>query len=198
MRTADSSHTPRADIRKPATLWMTGLSGAGKTTLAGHLKERLERCGQRCAILDGDTLRQGLSSDLGYGREDRKEQVRRVAHVARILNDAGVDVIVALVSPYRADRQLARTIIGPANMLEVWVCASLETCRARDPKGLYRQVEDGLLSGMTGITAPYEPPGEEALPVDTGRFDVQTCTARILDALHTHLSSRPDLDNAQC
>ena len=164
------------------TIWMTGLSGAGKSTLAQHLRSRLQQQSRACAILDGDALRAGLSSDLGFSREDRCEQVRRVAHVARILNEASVIAIVALVSPYRADRWLARDIIGADAMHEVWVCTPLQVCQARDPKGLYRLADAGRLPAMTGVADPYEPPGEEALRIDTTGHDVETCVERILCA----------------
>ncbi|AMP39313.1 MULTISPECIES: adenylyl-sulfate kinase [Ralstonia solanacearum species complex] len=168
------------------TIWMTGLSGAGKSTLAREIQYRLRQQGRACYVLDGDVLRGGLSSDLGFSREDRCEQVRRVAHVARILNEAGVVAIVALVSPYRADRQLAREIIGAGAMHEVWVCTPLQVCQARDPKGLYRQANAGLLPAMTGVAAPYEPPPESTLRIDTSRHDVSTCANRILDAVGAH------------
>ncbi|AQW30400.1 adenylyl-sulfate kinase [Ralstonia syzygii subsp. celebesensis] len=168
------------------TIWMTGLSGAGKSTLAREIQYRLRQQGRACYVLDGDVLRDGLSSDLGFSREDRCEQVRRVAHVARILNEAGVVAIVALVSPYRADRQLAREIIGAGAMHEVWVCTPLQVCQARDPKGLYRQANAGLLPAMTGVAAPYEPPPESTLRIDTSRHDVSTCANRILDAVGAH------------
>ncbi|CEJ17823.1 adenylylsulfate kinase protein [Ralstonia solanacearum IPO1609] len=168
------------------TIWMTGLSGAGKSTLARHMGHRLQQQGRACYVLDGDVLREGLSSDLGFCREDRREQVRRVAHVARILNEAGVIAIVALVSPYRADRQLAREIIGADAMHEVWVCTPLQVCQARDPKGLYRRANAGLLPAMTGVADPYEPPPEDALRIDTSRHDVSTCANRILEAVSAH------------
>ncbi|APF90105.1 MULTISPECIES: adenylyl-sulfate kinase [Ralstonia solanacearum species complex] len=165
------------------TIWMTGLSGAGKSTLAQEMQSRLRQHGRACYVLDGDVLRDGLSSDLGFSREDRCEQVRRVAHVARILNEAGVVAIVALVSPYRADRQLAHEIIGAGAMHEVWVCTPLQVCQARDPKGLYQRASAGLLPAMTGVAAPYEPPPESTLRIDTSRHDVSTCASRILDAV---------------
>lgn len=172
--------------REAFTIWMTGLSGAGKSTLAEHILLRLQREGRACHVLDGDALRDGLSSDLGFSRADRHEQVRRVAHVARILNESGVVVIVALVSPYRADRQLARRIIGSHLMHEVWVCTPLQVCQLRDPKGLYRRAHAGQIPAMTGITDPYEPPQDEALHIDTSTRDIETCSDAILDAIAAH------------
>lgn len=184
-------HAPYTQRFAPApsaafTVWLTGLSGAGKTTLAEQLLSRLRQQGRACGLLDGDVLRKGLSSDLGFSREHRCEQVRRVAHVARIMNEAGVIVIVALVSPYRADRQMAREIVGMDAMHEVWVCASLDVCRARDTKGLYRLADAGQLPAMTGVGTPYEPPLEEALRIDTTSHDVATCVGRILEAVGVH------------
>jgi adenylylsulfate kinase len=170
-------------INVPFTIWMTGLSGAGKSTVAGHLRDRLCALSRASYVLDGDVLRNGLSSDLGFSRADRREQLRRVAHVARTLNEAGVIAIVALVSPYRADRALAREIIGTDAMHEVWLSTPLHVCQARDPKGLYRLAKAGQLPAMTGMTDPYEPPLEEALHIDTTRYDAATCATRILDAI---------------
>ena len=174
------------------TIWLTGLPGAGKSTLAEYVHAHLAQ--RECAayVLDGDVLRNGLSRDLGFSREDRCEQVRRVAHVARMLNEAGVIAIVALVSPYRADRALAREIIGDQAMHEVWVSTPLHVCQARDPKGLYRQANVGQVAGMTGVTAPYEPPQERALHIDTVRHDVATCANRILDAVGANGCTKGD------
>lgn len=179
------------------TIWMTGLSGSGKSTLAGQIRHRLQQQGRACCLLDGDVLRTGLSSDLGFGREDRREQVRRVAHVARLMNEAGVIVIVALVSPYRADRQAAREIIGAGAMREVWVCTPLHVCQTRDPKGLYRLAHAGGLPAMTGVGDPYEPPREEALWIDTGSHDVTTCVSRILDAVGVQASTNGGVQDAR-
>lgn len=172
-----------AASRSPFTVWLTGLSGAGKSTVAGHLDDRLREKNRACYVLDGDVVRNGISSDLGFSRTDRCEQVRRVAHVARMLNEAGVIAIVALVSPYRADRALAREIIGADAMHEVWLSTPLHVCQARDPKGLYRRASAGQLPGMTGITDPYEPPLEEALHIDASLHDAATCANRILHAM---------------
>lgn len=171
------------------TIWMTGLSGAGKSTLASGIKRHFEHGGRACCILDGDALRSGLSGDLGFSRQDRSEQARRVAHVAKLMNDAGLIVVVALVSPYRADRESAREIIGSGAMFEVWVDTPLDVCRTRDPKGLYRQVQAGRLPGMTGISDPYEPPEDGALRIDTTGRDVPECVMHIIDAIGVGICS---------
>ncbi len=140
------------------TLWLTGLSASGKSTLARAVAEALRQKGGACRILDGDELRRGLCSDLGYSRATRRENVRRVAEACRLLNQAGIPVVVALISPYRDDRQMARGIIGAETFREVWIAAPLEVCERRDPKGLYRRARTGELPGFTGIDDPSEAP----------------------------------------
>lgn len=191
-------HTPNAPrlaaVHPSAfTIWLTGLSGAGKSTIAEHLRDRLAQQDSSVYVLDGDVLRSGLSRDLGFSREDRSEQVRRVAHVARMLNEAGVIAIVALVSPYRADRSLAREIIGAEAMHEVWVSTPLHVCQARDPKGLYRLANAGQLPAMTGVADPYEPPVKRALHIDTSRHDAATCANCILDAVSAQRREKASL-----
>lgn len=142
------------------TLWLTGLSGSGKSTVAVELERQLIAAGRPSYLLDGDNLRFGLNSDLGFSAEDRDENVRRVAHVARLFADAGVIAIVPLVSPYRAARALAREIHEAADLpfAEIFVDTPLAVCEARDPKGLYRKARAGEITGMTGIDDPYEAP----------------------------------------
>ncbi|HEV8313484.1 MAG TPA: adenylyl-sulfate kinase, partial [Burkholderiaceae bacterium] len=158
--------------QRALTLWLTGLPGAGKSTLAAALDERLFELGRHSFVLDGDNLRHGLCSDLGFSAADRHENIRRVAEVARLLNDAGLIVIAALVSPYRADRDLARRVIGSTRFAEVHVAAPLAVCEARDPKGLYRKARAGLMPGLTGIDAPYEVPLSPSLTLDTSTLSV--------------------------
>ncbi|MCL5271559.1 MAG: adenylyl-sulfate kinase [bacterium] len=163
----------RADERaallrqRPATLWLTGLSGAGKSTVAYALEQRLVAAGHACVVLDGDNLRQGLNRDLGFSAVDRAENIRRVAEVARLFNEAGLLVVTSFISPYRADRQKARAIIGEDRYIEVFVDAPLEVCERRDPKGLYAKARAGQIAEFTGISAPYEPPAEPDLRLDT-------------------------------
>ncbi len=143
-----------------ATVWLTGLSASGKSTVAAALEERIAREGQPAYLLDGDNLRHGLNNDLGFSPEDRAENVRRVAEVARLFADAGTIAIVSLISPYRADRQLARQIHEEAEIefLEVYVNTPLSECERRDPKGLYARARQGAIKGFTGVDAPYEEP----------------------------------------
>lgn len=151
----------------PATFWLTGLSGSGKSTIAFEFEQRLRRERRPCVVLDGDALRCGLSRDLGFSERDRRENIRRTAEVARMMNDAGLVVITSLVSPLRDDRAVARAIIGEARFLEVYVSTSLQVCESRDPKGLYRKARRGELTDFTGVSAPYEPPLAPALTLDT-------------------------------
>ncbi len=143
-----------------ATVWMTGLPASGKSTIAGGVEATLLEAGRSAYVLDGDNLRHGLNGDLGFSAEDRAENVRRTAEVSALLADAGVVVLVALVSPYRADREAARAAHDRRGLpfLEVWVATSLEECERRDPKGLYARARAGELKGLTGVDDPYEPP----------------------------------------
>ncbi|MEM5295120.1 adenylyl-sulfate kinase [Burkholderia sp. JPY481] len=167
----------------PATIWLTGLSGAGKSTLAFALEERLIALGHACYVLDGDNIRQGLASDLGFERDDRRENIRRVAHVAQLMNDAGLIVITALISPLREDRAMAREIIGADKFVETYVSASLATCASRDPKGLYAKARSGEISSFTGVSAPYEAPIDPDLHVDTGTLSPAQSVAQIFHYL---------------
>ena len=138
----------------PLTIWLTGLSGAGKSTLAAGLEARLVAAGRASYVLDGDNVRHGLNRDLGFSPEDRRENIRRVAEVARLMNDAGLIVITAFISPYREDRRMARDIIGGERFLEVYLNTPLAVCEARDPKGLYKRARQGGVAEFTGINAP--------------------------------------------
>lgn len=154
----DRSDRERLAGHPGRVIWLTGLSGAGKSTIANALEVELHRQGRRTFILDGDNLRRGLNKDLPFSDEGRIENVRRVAEVARLMMDAGIIVITALISPFRRERELARDLIGADRFSEVFVDTPLAVCEARDPKGLYRKARSGLLRNMTGIDSAYEPP----------------------------------------
>ena len=139
-------------------IWLTGLSGAGKSAIANALEVELYRRGRRTFILDGDNIRQGLNKDLPFTEEGRVENIRRVAEVAKLMMDAGIIVITAFISPFKRERELARELIGATHFTEVFVDTPLALCESRDPKGLYRQARGGQLQNMTGIDSPYEPP----------------------------------------
>lgn len=166
--------------QRAATLWLTGLSGSGKSTLAFELERRLLDQGHACYVLDGDNVRHGLNRDLGFSPEDRHENIRRVAAVANLMNDAGLFVITSFISPYRADRELARQLIGDDRFLEVWVQTDLPTCEQRDPKGLYAKARAGKLPDFTGISAPYEAPDKAALALDAGARPIDDCVSELL------------------
>ena len=169
--------------QRPATVWFTGLSGSGKTTLAFALEKRLVELRHPCVVLDGDNLRHGLSRDLGFSPEDRRENIRRVAEVARLMNDSGLVVITAFISPYREDRFMARRIVGEENFLEVYLDADLATCELRDKKGLYRLARQGRIAGFTGIGAPYEPPQSPNLALNTATQSPSESEARLLEVV---------------
>lgn len=163
-------------------LWFTGLSGSGKSTLANEVAVQLHAAGVRCYALDGDSVRHGLTKDLGFTAEDRAENVRRVAEVARLMMDAGLVVLVSLVSPFRADRRAARALFDEGDFLEVFVDTPLDVCQERDPKGLYAKAERGEIPNMTGIGQDYEPPTHAELTVD-GTRDVSENAETVMAAL---------------
>ena len=169
-----------------ATIWMTGLPASGKSTVAAAVEARLVGEGRPAYVLDGDNLRHGLNGDLGFSADDRAENVRRTAEVAALLADAGVVVLVALVSPYRADRAAARAVHERLELpfLEVHVATSLEECERRDPKGLYARARAGELTHLTGVDDPYEPPESPEVTV-TGDEPLEAAAERLLAALRT-------------
>ena len=172
--------------QQAATVWLTGLSGAGKSTLACALEKKLMAAGHMAYVLDGDNLRHHLNRDLGFSPADRRENIRRSAEVARLMNDAGLIVICAFISPLRSDRELARDIVGGANFVEVHVSTPCEVCEERDPKGLYKKARAGLIPDFTGVSAPYEVPLDPAMALDTGELSLEQACERLLD----HLSCR--------
>ncbi len=164
-------------------VWFTGLSGAGKSTIANALEVALHAQGKRTYILDGDNIRLGINRDLGFSHEDRAENIRRVAEVAKLMVDAGVIVITAFISPFRQDRQLAREVIGAADFIKVYVNTPLAECEARDPKGLYKKARSGQLAHMTGIDSPYEAPQAADVVIDGHECKSAQAVALILAAL---------------
>lgn len=172
-----------------AVVWLTGLPGAGKSTLAAGLARRLNDEGVACYVLDGDIVRHRLNADLGFSPEDRKENVRRLGQVAALFADAGLVCIVACISPYRADRAAARSAVASDKFYEIFVKAALEICERRDPKGLYARARRGELTAMTGIDAPYEVPEEPNLVIESGEESVEASLEKLLRFLRAKLVS---------
>jgi len=165
------------------TVWLTGLSGSGKSTLAEATAAWLREQGIAHTVLDGDVLRTGLCRDLGFSDADRRENIRRVAEVARLMNDAGVTVICALISPFRVDRDMARSIVGSSRFIEVHVATPLAACEARDPKGLYKRARAGLIPQFTGIDSAYEEPLKPELRLSTEQETVARSLSQMLGCL---------------
>lgn len=164
-------------------VWLTGLSGSGKSTVAHALEKRLIEAGHLAFVLDGDNVRDGLNRDLGFSAGDREENIRRIGEVAALFADAGVIALVSFISPYRADRQRARQAAGDTRFLEVFLDTPLAVCEERDPKGLYRRARAGQLAEFTGVSAPYETPDAAELVIDTATTGVEAAVERVLEQL---------------
>lgn len=172
--------------QKPLTIWLTGLSGSGKSTLANELEKRLVAMGRHTMLLDGDNVRHGLNKNLGFKEADRVENIRRVAEVARLLNEAGLIVITSFISPYESDRENARSIIGD-DFVEVFVSTPLQECEKRDVKGLYRKARTGEIPNFTGISSPYEKPKHPQIEIDTSQYSIEEATDKLLFGLGPYL-----------
>lgn len=171
-----------------ATIWLTGLSGSGKSTIAYELEKQLILRGHAAYTLDGDNVRHGLARDLGFAPHDRTENIRRIAEVCKLFNQAGMFVVTSFISPYRADRAMAHEIIGTGRFLEVYLETNIAVCEQRDPKGLYKKARAGEISDFTGITAPYEAPDKPELKVDTSRLTVPESVDTILRLVEPRFS----------
>lgn len=168
---------------QPKCIWFTGLSGAGKTTIANLLEKALLDQGIHTYLLDGDNVRHGLNKDLGFSDADRTENIRRVAEVSRLMYDAGLIVIASFISPFESDRKTARELFPKGDFIEVFVETSIEVCEKRDPKGLYAKVRQGVLKGFSGIDSPYEPPCAPEVVIRTEVLTPDTSVAQLLFAL---------------
>lgn len=164
-------------------IWLTGLSGSGKSTIANELELALENKGVKSYVLDGDNVRGGLNSDLGFSDEDRKENIRRIAEVAKLFSDSGTIAITAFISPFRVEREAAKEIIGKENFIEVYVNAPIEVCERRDVKGLYKKARAGEIKQFTGIDSPYEEPLRPDVIAESDRATISTCVEKILFTL---------------
>lgn len=168
--------------QRGAVLWFTGLSGSGKSTIASAAEHRLNQAGKLTYLLDGDNVRMGLCADLGFSAEDRKENNRRMGHLARLFWDANVITFVSFISPFRHERELARGLVG-GDFVEIYVDTPLDVCEGRDPKGLYGRARKGEIQEFTGISSPYEPPEKPELTLRTAEESVDQCVERILGYL---------------
>jgi adenylylsulfate kinase len=166
---------------KSMVLWFTGLSGAGKSTVAHGVHEALFRQGWHTYVLDGDNVRHGLNGDLGFAEEDRRENIRRIGEVSKLFVDAGVVVLAAFISPFREDRDRVRALLGGGEFVEVYVKCDLSTCEGRDPKGLYRKAREGKIPHFTGISSPYEEPLNPELVVNTTSQTIEESVRQVLD-----------------
>jgi adenylylsulfate kinase len=166
--------------QRGATVWLTGLSGSGKSTIAVAAEGALVESGRLAYVLDGDNIRHGLNSNLGFSPEDRSENIRRIGEVARLFTDSGVIVFSSFISPYRADRDAVRALMGEGDFVEVLVDASLETCESRDVKGLYQKARAGEIPEFTGISAPYEAPENPEVVLDTNGQSVEESVTQLI------------------
>jgi bifunctional enzyme CysN/CysC len=181
-----ASQRTRRNGHPGLVVWLTGLSGAGKSTIATEVERELFNLGKQAYVLDGDNIRHGLCSDLGFSPQERRENIRRVGEVAKLFADAGVICVTAFISPYKADRDLVRNMLLDGQFIEVYVNAPLEICEQRDPKGLYAKARSNEVKEFTGISAPYEAPDSPELELKTDQLSVNESVARILDYLHVH------------
>jgi adenylylsulfate kinase len=182
---ASVDRAARADKRghRSAILWFTGLSGSGKSTLANAVNAALFERGLATYVLDGDNVRHGLCKDLGFSDADREENIRRIGEVAKLFLDAGVIVLTAFVSPFRADRDKARDLVQEGDFFEIFCAADLDVCESRDPKGLYAKARSGVIKEFTGISSPYEAPDAPELKIDTGAQELAESVEVVIKAL---------------
>jgi adenylylsulfate kinase len=183
--TVTRSRREQLNGHKAAVIWFTGLSGAGKSTLAHAVEEELHQRGCRTFVLDGDNVRHGLSSNLGFSEADRRENIRRIGEAAKLMMEAGVITMTAFISPFREDREMVRNLMPHGDFLEIYCRASLAVCEARDVKGLYKRARAGEIKNYTGIDSPYEAPEKPELTVDTGTEPLESCVERVLALLET-------------
>jgi bifunctional enzyme CysN/CysC len=193
LRRAQNVHWQAVDItremhaslknQKPAVLWFTGLSGAGKSTIANLVEKKLHRMNRHTFLLDGDNVRHGLNKDLGFTEADRIENIRRVGEVARLMTDAGLIVITAFISPFRAERDMVRAMVPEGEFIEVFIDTPLAEAEARDVKGLYKKARSGTLKNFTGIDSPYEAPDAPEIRIDTTKLTPEQAADLIVERL---------------
>ena len=169
--------------QKPCILWFTGLSGSGKSTIANAVELELFKRGRKTYLLDGDNVRHGLNKDLGFSEQDRIENIRRIGEVAKLFVDSGLIVISAFISPFKSDRQIARSLVKYDEFIEVFIDTPLEVCEQRDPKGLYKKARDGAIKNFTGISSPYEAPEEPQIHIKTDEHSIEECVDIVINYL---------------
>ena len=175
----------KMNLHRAKLLWFTGLSGSGKSTLAHALEERLHQRGCRTYVFDGDNVRHGLCRDLGFGIEDRTENIRRIGEMSKLFVDAGIIALTAFISPIRKDRDNVRRLFQSDDFIEVYVKASIETCESRDVKGLYKKARAGEIPNFTGISSPYEIPENPEIVIDTENREIEECVDSLLESLES-------------
>ncbi len=181
--TVTRARRERQNRHKSAILWFTGLSGAGKSTLAHAVEERLHQLGCRTFVLDGDNVRHGLCGDLGFSDQDRQENIRRIAEVAKLMLEAGIITLTAFISPFRAERLVARNLVPHGDFMEIYCCCDLDICEQRDVKGLYQKARKGEIQHFTGISSPYEAPENPELKLNSGAMSLDDCVDQVLGLL---------------
>ena len=188
----DRAARAHAKGQVPRLLWITGLPAAGKSTVADRLEQKLHAAGVHTYLLDGDNVRHGLNRDLGFTEQDRVENVRRVAEVAKLMVDAGLVVIVSMISPFRSERRMARDLVSEGEFVEIFVDTPLAVCESRDPKGLYKRARAAELINFTGIDSPYEPPEAAEIVLKGAEEDPDTLADRVIDYLNVNQTIPPD------
>lgn len=178
----------RAQLKKqhPCLLWFTGLSGAGKSTVANIVEQKLNADGKHTYLLDGDNMRHGLNRDLGFSSDDRIENIRRVGEVGKLFVDAGLITLASFISPFRSDRMIVRELFEPNEFMEVFVSAPLSVCEQRDPKGLYKKARNGQIPNFTGVGSPYEAPENPEIVLDTTAGTPEECADLLIGYIHKH------------
>lgn len=180
--------------QRGVTLWFTGLSGSGKSTVAIALERHLSSQGHLCRILDGDNVRCGINSDLGFSEHDRRENIRRIAEVCKLFTATGIITLAAFVSPTRELRRMAADIIGGDDFVEIYISTPIEECERRDVKGLYAKARRGEISDFTGVSAPFEAPENPDIEIDTTHADIDECVRRIMDHLTRRIAPAAEMD----
>jgi adenylyl-sulfate kinase len=169
--------------QQPCILWFTGLSGAGKSTIAGAVEQKLFEMGHHTYLLDGDNVRYGLNKDLGFSDDDRVENIRRIGETSKLFVDSGLIVLTAFISPFRSDRQMVRDLVDDHEFIEVHISTPIDVCEGRDPKGLYKKARAGQIKNFTGIDSDYEKPSSPEITVNTAELDIEECANLVIEFL---------------